>query len=143
MHTLEVDTEANELRLAVAGDVSAAQLWELRSEVIVASRELDEEFVLRTDVSDCRRLQSTATEHIRQLFTHLESFGLAREVRVVSEETPRRVLETLDRAGEEFTFETETVTEDDRPTGRPEGNANRRNSGVSRGRTVLFFGTPA
>lgn len=124
-HSLEIDEGANELRLAVSGDVSGAQLWKLRSEAIEASRKLDEEFLLVTDVRDCTRLQSTASEHVQQIFRHLESFGLAKEVRLVSDETPKRVLETFDRAGEECTFETETATPRRRGT---EGNAIRRSS---------------
>lgn len=121
MYTLQVDDEANDLQLQVTGEVDGGQLLELRSSAIVASRELDGDFRLVTDVSDCEGFQCTVAEHLQQLYTHLESFGLVEEVRVVGEETPQSVEETLDRAARGFSFERTTVG----PEEKAEGNGVR------------------
>jgi len=109
MHSLTVAEEEDYIYLTLRGDVDAADLWDLRGKMIPAGRQVDPGFTLIADVSDCQRIQATGTEHIQQMMKHLDTFGLATELRVVSPDTPDRVTAVFDRAKENHTYDIERV----------------------------------
>jgi hypothetical protein len=103
------DTDRNLVHLVCANEVTATDLAGHRRGAILAARDLARPFAVVTNLTTCVDVSTAAARELAETVRYLIPFGLDGELRLVSDETPRHVLDAFEHPRETVPVDVVTV----------------------------------